>query len=207
MDRGLLGKEYADRDVICRQGEPGDRMYVIQAGRAEVVREDDGREVFVGELAKGDVFGEMAIVDRQPRSATVRAKGSTRVLTLDRRAFLRGVHEDPSLAYRVLQSMSRRIRRLDEDVSLLRLAPSAGRPAPDGGRYLVIVARERPDLYERLVRALASDTAIRVLMDRRSEDRRQDAGSHAEERRQSQRRDRNVDEMLQKDGVVFLRAD
>ncbi len=116
MEPGALGKEYADREVICCQGEPGDWMYVIQAGRAEVVRDVDGAEVAVGELEAGDVFGEMAVFDRQPRSATVRAKGPARVLTLDKRAFMRRVHEDPSLAFRILQKMSLRIRSLNEDL-------------------------------------------------------------------------------------------
>jgi CRP-like cAMP-binding protein len=116
MELGALGKEYADQEVICCQGEPGDWMYVIQAGQAVVVHEEDGTEVAVGELEVGDVFGEMAIFDRQPRSATVRAKGKARILTLDKRAFMRRVHEDPSLAFRILQKMSLRIRSLNEDL-------------------------------------------------------------------------------------------
>jgi CRP-like cAMP-binding protein len=120
MDDGLLGREYYDDEVICRQGEPGDRMYVVQSGRAKVIREDGGSQVIVGELKKGDVFGEMSIFDRQPRSATVRADGRARMLTLDKRAFLKRVHEDPSLAYTILQRMSQRLRALDEEVSRLR---------------------------------------------------------------------------------------
>ena len=115
-----LGKEYADGEVICRQGEVGDRMYVIQAGGAAVSRADNGPDEIVGELQAGDIFGEMAIFDRQPRSATVRARGGARVLTLDKRGFLRQVHEDPSLAYRILQQMSKRIRSLDTELSRLK---------------------------------------------------------------------------------------
>jgi hypothetical protein len=128
MDEGILGKEYDDGDVICRQGEPGDRMYVVQAGRLTVLREEGGVEVAIAELKAGDIFGEMAIFDRQPRSATVRAQGRARVLTLDKRAFMRQVHEDPSLAYRILEGMSRRIRRLDAELSgfrRFRLDPAA----------------------------------------------------------------------------------
>ncbi len=125
MDEAVLGREYSDGDVICRQGERGDRMYVIQAGRAAVVHEEGGVEAVVGELGAGDIFGEMAIFDRQPRSATVRANGKTRVLTLDKRAFLSHVHEDPSLAYRVLEEMSQRIRSLDAEVSRLKGAVPA----------------------------------------------------------------------------------
>jgi len=120
MGEGLLGKEYADGEIVCRQGELGRSMYVIQAGRVEVVREEGGAEVTLRELTVGDIFGEMAVFDQQARSATVRAKGPARVLTLDRRAFLRGVHEDPSLAYRILQMMSGRIRSLTEELSRVK---------------------------------------------------------------------------------------
>lgn len=120
MEAGALGKECDDQEVICRQGDPGDCMYVIQAGRAVVLREEAGDEVVVGELAVGDIFGEMAIFERQPRSATVRAVGKTRVLTLDKRAFLRQVHEDPSLAFRILQRLSVRVRSLNEELSRLK---------------------------------------------------------------------------------------
>ncbi len=120
MDEGVLGKEYADGDVICRQGERGDRMFMIEAGRAEVVHDENGLEAVVGELEAGDLFGEMAIFERQPRSATVRAKGTTRVLTLDKRGFLKRVHDDPSMAYRIVEEMSRRIRSLDAEVSRLK---------------------------------------------------------------------------------------
>jgi len=118
--KGALGKEYANQEIICRQGEPGDCMYVIQSGHVTVLREENGVEVVVGELETGDVVGEMAIFDKQPRSATVRSKGNSRVLTLDKRAFLRRMHEDPSLAYKIMQKMSGTIRRLDEELEQLK---------------------------------------------------------------------------------------
>lgn len=116
MEPGTLGKEYADNEVICCEGEPGDCMYVIQSGHARALCRQDGAEIVIGNLSAGDIFGEMAIFDRRPRSATVRASGPARVLTLDKRAFLRRVHEDPTLAFRILKKMSERIRILNEDV-------------------------------------------------------------------------------------------
>jgi CRP-like cAMP-binding protein len=133
VETGVLGREYDDGEVVCRQGEVGDRMYVIQAGRAVVSREEGGTDVVVGELRPGDVFGEMAIFDRQPRSATARAKGKARVLTLDKRAFLRQVHEDPSLAFRILERMSHRIRSLNEEVSRLKRLEAARSGNEDAG--------------------------------------------------------------------------
>ncbi len=120
MEAGTLGREYADGELICRQGEVGHCMYVVQAGQVVVSRQDTDAELVIARLKAGDIFGEMAIFDRQPRSATVRADGRARVLTLDRRTFLRRVHEDPSLAFRILQQMSARVRRLDDEVTRLK---------------------------------------------------------------------------------------
>lgn len=120
MSEGMLGREYADGETICREGDVGDCMYVIQAGRALVLRKEDGGTIAIGELAPGDIFGEMVIFERQPRSATVLAKGTARLLTLDRKAFLRAVHEDPSVAYRILQMMSHRIRSLNDELVRLQ---------------------------------------------------------------------------------------
>ncbi len=121
MEEGSLGKEYSDQEIICRQGEIGDCMYIVQGGQVEVLQEESGHEVVIATLRSGAIFGEMAIIDRQPRSSTVRAKGMARVLTLDKRAFLRRVHEDPSLAFQILQQMSQRIRKSDQELSRLRL--------------------------------------------------------------------------------------
>jgi CRP/FNR family cyclic AMP-dependent transcriptional regulator len=120
MGTGDLGKTYGDGEIIIRQGDVGDCMYVIQTGQVAVVREDGDQEVHLATLGEGDVFGEMALFDRETRSATVRAVGEARVLTLDKRTFLRRVHEDPSVAFRIVQSMSHRIRQLNDELVRLK---------------------------------------------------------------------------------------
>jgi CRP-like cAMP-binding protein len=117
---GELGKIYQDGEVIVRQGEVGDCMYVVQEGKVEVVLETEGREIRLAELGEGELIGEMAIFDREVRMATVRAFGKARVLTVDERNFLRRVHEDPSLAYRLVRTMSQRIRELTAEIARLR---------------------------------------------------------------------------------------
>jgi len=119
MKPSALGKTYGDGEPIARQGEIGECMYVIQQGQVEVVREQDGTEVQLATLEEGDFFGEMALFDRERRSATVRALGEARVLTVDKRTFLRRIHEDPSLAFRIVKGMSQRIRTLDAQVARL----------------------------------------------------------------------------------------
>jgi CRP/FNR family cyclic AMP-dependent transcriptional regulator len=110
MAQGTLGKLYRDGEDIVRQGDSGNCMYVIQQGNAEVLLRKQDKMVRVAVLSEGEFFGEMALFDREVRSATVRAKGDVRVLTLEKTSFLRRIHEDPSLAFRMLEKMSRRIR-------------------------------------------------------------------------------------------------
>ena len=109
-----LGKKYAKGEVIFRQGEMGDCMYVIQKGEVEAIAEADGREVRLRTMGKNEFFGEMALFEKETRTATIRATKSTRVLTIDKKNFLGGIHEDPSLAFRIVQTMSHRIRDLTE---------------------------------------------------------------------------------------------
>jgi CRP/FNR family cyclic AMP-dependent transcriptional regulator len=117
MADSALGRVYADGEIVVQQGEIGDCMFTIQEGRLEVLAFQEGRgDVRVGIMEKGAIFGEMAIFEREVRSATVRALGEARVLTIDKKTFLRRVQEDPSLAFNLLRNMSQRIRRLTAQV-------------------------------------------------------------------------------------------
>lgn len=120
MNEQYLGKVYEDREVIIRQGEIGNCMYVIQSGEVEIYREEGEKEVRLRVAGANDFFGEMALVDHAVRSASVRALGKATIMTVDKRTFLRRVHEDPSLAYRIMEGMSREIRRLAEEVTHLK---------------------------------------------------------------------------------------
>ena len=121
MDPGEVGKIYHDAEIIIKQGEQGDCMYIILEGRVEIVNETDQGDVLLALRGKGGFLGEMAIFERKPRSATVRALGEARVLTLDKKNFLRRVYEDPSLAFHLLQTMSARIRELSTEASLSQI--------------------------------------------------------------------------------------
>jgi CRP/FNR family transcriptional regulator len=111
---------YQDGEVIIHQGDVGDCMFVIQEGQVEVLSEVDGRELRLAVRKEGDFFGEMSIFERETRSATVRALGPARVLTVDKKNFLRRIAADPSLAFRIVQTMSSRIRELSADVAKLK---------------------------------------------------------------------------------------
>ena len=116
MSEAALGRFYADGEVVARQGDVGDCMFMIQDGEVEIVLEEHGTEVVLRTAGRNELLGEMAIFDRAPRSATIRARGRARILTLDKRNFLRRINEDPSLAFRMIETMSRRVRELSHEV-------------------------------------------------------------------------------------------
>jgi CRP/FNR family cyclic AMP-dependent transcriptional regulator len=121
MGHERLGRLYQDGEAIVRQGELGDCMFAVQLGEVEVVSADSGgQEVSLGVLGRGETFGEMAVFQKERRSATVRARGKARVLTIDKRTFLARVQEDPTLAFRTVRSLCERLRRANEEVVELR---------------------------------------------------------------------------------------
>jgi len=120
MNAGALGKEYQDGEVILRQGDVGDCMFVVQEGQVEIVVTRDGKEVTLAVRGEGDFIGEMAVLEKEVRSATARAKGRARLLTVDKRNLLSRIHEDPSFAYRLIHSLCGRVRELSSEVARLK---------------------------------------------------------------------------------------
>lgn len=116
----VFGKVYAPGEVIIRQGTEGDCLYVIQEGSVEVIDESGGGETKVAELGEKDFFGEMGLFEKDVRSATVRAIGETKLLTIDRQNFIATIQKDPSLAFRLLESMSRRLRNTTKELGALK---------------------------------------------------------------------------------------
>jgi len=108
-----LGKIYKNGEMIVRQGDEGNCMYVVQTGKVEVIKEERDQQISLGVLGKGEFFGEMALFERESRSATVLAQGEARILTIDKRTLLRRIQEDPTLAFQLLEKLSQRIRELN----------------------------------------------------------------------------------------------
>jgi len=114
-----IEKSYSDSDIIIRQGDKGREMFIIQKGEAEVTTSVDGKEIVLAILTRGDFFGEMSLLEKVPRSATVRAKGDTRLLVLNTGSFLLKIRRDPTFAFDILKRMSQRVRKLNEKVVAL----------------------------------------------------------------------------------------
>ena len=123
MRTGELGIEFRAGQYLFRQGEDGDRMFVVLEGEVEILLQD----VRIAGCGVGDYLGEEAIAERGKRSTDARAVTKVRVLAVDRRNFLRRASKDPTLVFRILQQLNRRVRELGDELARLRLAADAER--------------------------------------------------------------------------------
>ena len=101
-------------EELFREGDPADGAYIIEEGEVDVLTGPDGRRVKVGTLGKSDLFGEMALIMNETRTATIRATQHLKVLKIDADVFLRLVTENPQAAISVMRSLSEKISRLTE---------------------------------------------------------------------------------------------
>lgn len=119
---------YEAGETIYYQGEPGVTCQIILEGRARVyVIGEDGRELSVNILGPGELFGEMALFENLPRSASVEALAPTHTLELDQTVLIRALRRSPGLALGLLRAMSSRLRNTTEDAELLASQPVAER--------------------------------------------------------------------------------
>lgn len=95
-------------------------MFVVQHGSVEVVHTSNGGSHQLAVLGPGSFFGEMAVFEKEVRSATVRAVDEAHVMKVDRKTLLRRIKEDPLLAVNLLQTMSRRIRDLNRELTAVK---------------------------------------------------------------------------------------
>jgi CRP-like cAMP-binding protein len=104
---------YAASGIICREGDPGNALFIIVSGDVQVVKSAGGQESILATRSTGEFVGEMAILDSAPRSATLRAQNDVRILSIDGDAFKSILLDRPEVAVSVLRNMSSRIRALN----------------------------------------------------------------------------------------------
>src|SRR5688500_17993704 len=121
-------KTYPKGSVILFEDDPGDSLFIVREGRVKVVLVgEDGREVILGVLGVGEHFGELSLIDDQPRSAHVIAMEDSNLLVLRRDDFRRRVEANVSVAWALLNELSRRLRRADNKIGGLVLLDVPGR--------------------------------------------------------------------------------
>ncbi len=143
----LVNRRFAPGQIIFHLGDPAGLLYIITEGKVKIAHSSaDGQEVVLAFLGTGDFFGELALIDDSPRSASAEAVELTETLTLHRDKFLSFLDNNPQFARHVLNVLARRIRRLNNQISdiffldlparlartLLLLAERHGVPAEKG---------------------------------------------------------------------------
>jgi len=123
-------RRYASGQVICYQGDPGDRLYVVVEGLVKVVLTSErGDEIVLRTLGNAEIFGELALLDGAPRSASVVAVEPTYVFMLLRTQLLGLMRRHPGLADEFLRMLGQLVRRLTEQAGDLVFLDLAGRLA------------------------------------------------------------------------------
>jgi len=125
--------------TIFHAGDPADAVFVVASGRVKVViTSSDGKEFILTVLGAGQVFGEMALLESAPRSASVVTLSAVEVLVINRGDFQRLLESNPRISLRLMAILSRRLRRANSKMESLAYMDVAGRLA----RYLLDLARD-----------------------------------------------------------------
>ena len=151
-------RTYPKNSVILFEDDPGDALYVVAQGQVKVVLiGEDGREVILSVLGPSEFFGEMALIDDEPRSAHVIAMEDSSLIVLRREDFQGILKQSPGIAVALLKELSRRLRRVDEKVGSLVLLDVNGRVA----QLLLELADEEGG--ERITRRLTHHTIAQMI--------------------------------------------
>ncbi|HZI11066.1 MAG TPA: Crp/Fnr family transcriptional regulator, partial [Myxococcus sp.] len=143
----VRSRRYARGEVIFHQGDVGTALYVIRTGEVAIrLSSSDGKEVILALLDRGDFFGELALLDGEPRSTDAVAREEVDLLSLQREDFRRFLDARPQVALGLLATLSRLVRHVTQLVHdttfldarrrlvrvLLELARGQGQPGPGG---------------------------------------------------------------------------
>jgi len=112
LARDLYPRQYQAGDVILKEGEEAAGFYVVSSGQVEVVKDLGGpKETVLTTLGPGDFFGETALLDGYPRTASIRGLEGGEVLVMTRWDFLAGLKNSPDMAVQILRTLARRLRQ------------------------------------------------------------------------------------------------
>ena len=105
---------FAGGQEVCHQGDPGDAMYVILGGVADVLIDSQGGQIAIAELQKNGFVGEIAILCDVPRTATIKARESLSTLKISKDMFYRLVAEFPQMAIEIMRELAHRLEDTNE---------------------------------------------------------------------------------------------
>ena len=161
LAKRLVIRRFSPGQIIFHHGDPGGLLYIIISGKVKIAHSTpEGQEALLAILGEDDFFGELALLDDSPRSATAEAIRPTETLTLHRDDFMNFISNNPTFALHVLKTLGRNIRRLNSQLSdvffldlparlartLLTLAEQHGRVTMEG--IVIDLSLTQTDLAE-----------------------------------------------------------
>ena len=145
-------RSYNGDAVVFMRGDPGDALYGVVTGRVRITASaSGGKEVFLNVMEPGDAFGEIALLDGQPRTANAMTASPAELIVIQRAQFLTLVQKEPKLAVHLIELLCKRVRWTSEQMEdsslldaparlakrLLSLASSQGRATPEGAQLRI----------------------------------------------------------------------
>lgn len=123
-------RTYPANSILINEGDETDSLYVLLEGEVKVYASDEnGKEVILNILGPGEYFGELALVDNEPRSASVKTMQTTKVMVIAKHDFKKVLADYPDIAFNMIQSLARQVRDLTNNVKSLALMDVYGRVA------------------------------------------------------------------------------
>ena len=122
LDR--FARDYSAGTILFREGDPGDYMYVVQSGEVEIRRKVGDVERVLAVVPSGEFFGEMALVNARPRSATAVVRRASRLLVIESRTFEAMIRSKSEIAVRMIKTLAARLERANQQIELLLLPNS-----------------------------------------------------------------------------------
>lgn len=155
ISQDIVERDYAQGDIIFREGDPGQVLYLVYAGQIRIfIHGLDGTETSVILMGRpGDIFGELAVIDGLPRSATAVAMEKTTLYTIEREAFRNYMRHHPQLAFNFMRVLSNKVRKNTEQIDTLTSLPVPQR-----------VARKLLELAQDYGRVESSGVAINTTL-------------------------------------------
>ena len=161
-DDSALSKSYAAGTILFHENDPGSRMYVVKSGRVRVWRKLGDTEIVLAHIGPGEFFGEMALLEGLPRSATATVSDTAELVEIDKETFETMVRLNSEIAIRMMRKLCQRLREADRRlqnsliehglgrvIEALRSLLSIGEPIKSGGWVRLPTAYNQTDVYAR----------------------------------------------------------
>jgi len=168
---------YAKGDVIFREGEPAERLFLVDTGRVKLsISSPSGQEMLIAVLGRGQIFGELEVIDRGSRAMDARAMEAAELYSFMSDVFWTMLENRPALARRLLELMARRLRRADQTSQdlvffdaptrlarrLLQLAEEHGEAAGSGQESIKVTVRVTQEEMAQMI-GVTRESANRLI--------------------------------------------